>query len=181
LETYEFTPAEVRLLQPRITGFDPDGWAVYEKDTRGAVNDRQVRRQPFTQSDDVCRLLLALNYPDLLKAHESARSGTNLNERMVMSGDGRVIPQPDDGRHGQDYGDSAIAIEFGQREASCGENCILQSSFSSEQSIRFSALYHALRRLARVRLGFAESDWAGDFSAAPGKGEGKATDAIPAP
>ena len=134
-EVYEFTPTIVRQL--RATESNVDGVRTFEV----------AGERPFTKIDDVCRILLALDYPELCgpRAHTDEK---NLNYLQVLTGCGM-----------KPMGGAVIKLSSGGKSIACCESCLFAGFATSAQSIRFGALYHSLRNLARGELGLAEKDW----------------------
>lgn len=138
-EVYEFTEKQVTRYRPG-TNSESD---VFEKD----------KQAPCTRVDQVCRVLLAMDYADLVRAAMNGTGPSNdvavVDSLQVMDGAGLCAS-----------GACDIEVRCHGQSVSCGSNCLTVSGFNSAQSLRFSALYHTLRRLARSDLGLAPNDWA---------------------
>ena len=143
-DIYEFTPTEVFRLRPHVQSAAAEGVKEqvpeYDRD----------KQEEFKSIDEVCRILLALDYPDLVKGMvaEIPKAPRNLEYLSVMTGAG--LPA---------MGDCSIKVSFGDKSFECHECCMFGNSFNSAQSIRFAALFHALRHLARSHLGLAQREW----------------------
>jgi len=141
-EVYEFTPKEVRRLCVRAAGVGEGGAPKYEV----------AAKRPFTKIDKVCRILLALGYLDMvnqmINPDEELMMGKNFHHLQVMT---------DSGLH--PIGDAGIRVSAAGTELSCYESCLFAGPLTSAQSIRFAALYHTLRRLARSELALSAGDW----------------------
>lgn len=164
-EVYEFTPREVRRLCLRAEGVDENGNLKYRED-----KEEVAARKPFSKIDDVCRILLALEYTELVRRDERATK-KNLNYLQVLTDTGLKAA-----------GGSRIQVGAAGTEVSCFETCLFRTSPTSAHSIRYGALYHTLRRLARSELGLSGDDWRDaldiidvDGSVKPAKGEFRAS------
>ena len=147
-ETYEFTPTEVRRLCVRAVGVNPDGTTRYRRDGKnGSLAYEVAARQRFTKIDQVCRILLALDYLEMVNPTDNA-TGRNLHYLQVLTDSG-LSP----------LGDADIEVHTTDIDLFYGETCTVITAATSAQSIRFSALYHTLRRLARSELGLSAGDW----------------------
>lgn len=129
-EVYEFTPKEVRRFCVRA----------------GGHTYKVAATKPFTKIDHVCRILLALDYLEMVDPDENT-TDTNFHYLQVMTDSG-LDPA----------GGAGIQIKSAGTELSYCESCLFGSS-TSAQSIRFAALYHTLRRLARSELDLSANDW----------------------
>jgi hypothetical protein len=145
-EVYEFTPQEVRRLCPRAAGTDENGEVKYRDEEKGALAYEVAARKPFAKIDEVCRILLALDYAELVRPKEDA--GENFHYLQVMTDSG-LGP----------FGGTCIRVGADGAEVACTESCYYRTSPTSAHSIRYAALYHTLRRLARSELGLAGEDW----------------------
>lgn len=146
-EAYEFSPTQVCRLR-RIRGKDEKGRFVYLRDKK--TNDyvfEVAARKPFKRAADLCRTLSALGYADLVRQRRRT-GGRNLNNLFVMKGAG--LPPA---------GSTSIQVSFGGNKLEIGECCLFAGFPTSDHSIRYAALYHTLRRLARSEMGLAASDW----------------------
>jgi len=147
-EVYEFTPQEVRRLCLRATGVDKDGATTYRVDKKtGRFAYEVVSRKPFNRIDEVCRILLALNFLEMIRPERTTKP-QNFHQLQVLTDSG--LPP---------LGDATIGIRTKDTEHSYCEACVVSSGSSSEESIRFAALYHTLRRLARTELSLSAADW----------------------
>jgi hypothetical protein len=145
-ERFEFTPHEIRRLRPQIVGTDPRGFAIYDAKTNGEWI-YHAERKTFDGVDIVCRVLLALDYSDLVAA--AATKYDKLDHLRVFTCAG-LAPR----------GRCDIAVTYGGQTVKCGQSCWVCGNFSSAQSLRFAALYHMLRHLGRTEFGLAPSEWA---------------------
>lgn len=150
-DSYEFSPTEVVRFQPQVKLNEKNGneELVYDNVKHVLMCDT-VQRENFTHIDDVCRILLALDYPDLVKSMAGTNKvpNQNLHYLSVMTGAG--LPA---------MGDCRISISFDGKSCECHECCVFRNGFTSAQSIRFAALFHVLRQLARSNLGLAQRQW----------------------
>jgi hypothetical protein len=157
-ETYVLTTNDVRLLRE-----------AYDMEAKTNVTVVE-RTRDAKCADVVCRILLALDYPQLIAAYCKtscpALSEKNYEESMF----------PHTGAGLAASGECAVTVEFGGRKVVCSANCNGWNGLSSVETVRFAAVYYTLRHLARSKLGLAENDWTVDASkpAVEGKGDGKA-------
>jgi hypothetical protein len=146
-EMYEFTPAEVRRLCLRAAGVGKDGNIDYQMDKNRDHVYEVVDRKKYTKIDDVCRILLALNFLEMAGRDERP-VGENHHYLQVLSDFG--LPR---------LGGASIKVSSQEFSVHTCEACVGLFHLSSATSIRFSALYHTLRRLARSELGLSGNDW----------------------
>ncbi|MFP6762721.1 MAG: hypothetical protein VB858_03860 [Planctomycetaceae bacterium] len=147
-EIYEFTPTEVRRLCIRAVSVEQDGATRYRLDQKnGSLAYEVAARQQFSKIDQVCRILLALDYLEMVNSTDNA-TGRNLHYLQVMTDSGL-----------RPLGDANIEVNTTDIDLLYGESCTGITAATSAQSIRFSALYHTLRRLARSELGLSAGDW----------------------
>lgn len=130
-EVYEFTAKELRRLCVRAGGH------AYEV----------AARKPFTKIDEVCRILLALDYLEMASQDEYT-TGENFHHLQVMTDSGLNA-----------IGGAGIKVSAAGTELSYSESCLFAGPANSAQSIRFAALYHTLRRLARSEFALSAGDW----------------------
>ncbi|MDP6443095.1 MAG: hypothetical protein QGG36_01710 [Pirellulaceae bacterium] len=146
-EVYEFTPKEVRRLCIRATGLDKPRAPKYRRDAKGNIAYEVAARKPFTKIDKVCRILMALKYLELIYPDEHDE-GENLDFMQVMTDSGL-----------RPIGEASIRVSAAGAEVESNNCCVGVFFATSAQSIRFAALYHTLRRLARSELGLSGGDW----------------------
>jgi len=147
-EVYEFTPQEVRRLCLRATGVDKNGATTYRVDKKtGYLAYEVVSRKPFNRIDEVCRILLALDFLEMIHPERTTK-WKNYHQLQVLTDSG--LPP---------LGDASIAIRTNDTKHVYCETCLAASGSSSAESIRFAALYHTLRRLARAELSLNAADW----------------------
>ncbi|MEO1998865.1 MAG: hypothetical protein ABGZ17_26765, partial [Planctomycetaceae bacterium] len=146
-EIYEFTPQEVRRLCSRVVGVDKDGSSKYRVDEKGQAVYEVAARKSFKKIDQVCRILLALHYLEMVNEDEEP-SGKNFHHLQVMRDSG--LPA---------LGTATIEVTSAEVDVYYCETCLAAGAANSARSIRFAALYHTLRRLVRHELGLAQGDW----------------------
>lgn len=146
-EVYEFTPKEMRRLCIRAAGVDEEGGTKYRVDEEGYLVYEVAAKKPFTKIDRVCRILLALDYLEMVSPDENT-TGKNLHHLQVMTDSGL-----------RPLGNASIEVTAADTELYYCESCLFAGSPTSAQSIRFAALYHTLRRLARSELALSADDW----------------------
>jgi hypothetical protein len=146
-ETYEFTSTEVRRLCRRAEGYDMSGDLKFAKDEQGNEKWEVRDSKPFSKIAHVCRILLALDYAGMLTPEEEVDL-ENPHYLQVVTDWG--LPQ---------VGGAGIYVKAKGVEVSVWEHCIDGGMDTTAKSIRFAALYHTLRRLARSSLGIGGRDW----------------------
>jgi hypothetical protein len=117
-EVYEFTPQEVRRLCPHAAGIDENGDVKYRVGEKGSLAYEVAGRKPFSKIDDVCRILLALDYAELVCPNEDP--GENFHYLQVMTDSG-LDP----------FGGTCIWVGADGAEVFCTESCFYIASPTS--------------------------------------------------